>query len=125
MSKIKMNIWDRDLKLEVYFKKYQGKEATELQQKSYECFVNADDVLNQSLKKLITFIEKEYKDKLQEKRIENIFKYVIPKTIYIPNNSKKRMVALLCNFKFEEEHGLALVFENEKLTNIVLQDDIL
>lgn len=125
MSKIQMNIWGREFNLEVYFKKYQGKELTEMQKESYESFVEKNVVNEQSLKKLTSFIEKEYKDNLQERNIENIFKYVIPKMIYVPNKSQKRTVALLCNFKFENEHGLALVYENEKLANIVLQDEIL
>ena len=82
-------------------------------------------MLKKSLKKLTSFIEKEYKEKLQGKNVDNIFKYVIPKIIYVPNNCKKRTVALLCNFKFDIEHGLALVYENEKLVNIVSQDEIL
>lgn len=125
MSKIQMNIWGRDFNLEVYFKKYQGKESTEIQRESYDEFVRTDAANGHSLTKLTSFIEKEYGNKLKEKNVENIFKYVIPKTIYIPNNCKKRTVVLLCNFKFENEHGLALVYENEKLISIVLQDEIL
>lgn len=125
MSKIQMNIWGREFNLEVYYKKYQGEELTEIQKDSYECFMGSDVAIEQSLKKLTSFIEKEYKEKLQGKNVDNIFKYVIPKIIYVPNNCKKRTVALLCNFKFDIEHGLALVYENEKLVNIVSQDEIL
>ena len=35
--------------------------------------------------------------------------------IYIPKEEKQRVCALLCDFKFDIEHGLALVFENEKI----------
>lgn len=125
MSKIKMNIWGRDFNLEVYYKKYQGEEVTETQKDSYENFIEAGTEIEQSLRKLTSYIEKEYGTQLQEKKIENIFKYVIPKIIFIPNNCEKRTVALLCNFKFDNEHGLALVYENEKLIDIVLQDEIL
>ena len=57
--------------------------------------------------------------------IENIFKYVIPVSIYIERNKKKRVVSLLCNYRFDEEHGIAITYENEKLKNIGPQDDVL
>ena len=125
LSNIQMNIWGRVFNLEVYFKKYYGKDVTEIQKHSYECFINSDVVIKQSLNALILFIEKNYRENLQEEKIENIFKYVIPKTIYIPNNCEKRTVVLLCNFKFDYEHGLAIVYEEEGLVKIVSQDEIL
>ena len=52
MSKIQMNIWGREFNLEVYYKKYQGEELTEIQTDSYECFKGSDVAIEQSLKKL-------------------------------------------------------------------------
>lgn len=56
--------------------------------------------------------------------VDNIFKYVIPKTISVPK-AKKRVVAIMCNFKFDMEHGMAIVFEDEKIKKIGPQDIVL
>ena len=54
--------------------------------------------------------------------VDNIFKYVMPKNIYVPRNLKKRVVAIMCNYKFDTEHGIAVVFENEQFKEIGAQD---
>lgn len=48
----------------------------------------------------------------------------MPQALYVKRNEKKRVVSLLCNYRFDEEHGIALTFENEKLKGIGTQDDI-
>ena len=59
-----------------------------------------------------------------QQEIDNIFKYVIPKRIFIPRTDKK-IVAILCDYKFDMENGIAVVFENEKFKEIGVQDIIL
>ena len=121
MSKVKMEIWGREFNLEVFYKNYKGKEITENQIASYEKFIASDDAIEKSKKKLIAYIEANY----EAGKIENIFKFVIPKMVYIPREEKQRKCALHCDFRFDIEHGLALVFENEKFKEVVSQDDIL
>ena len=45
----------------------------------------------------------------------------MPKSFYVPN-AEKRVVILLCDFKYDLENGIALVFEDEKLKEIVPED---
>ena len=49
----------------------------------------------------------------------------MPDKLYVGRNSKKRVVTLLCDYKFDLEHGIALMFEDEKLVKIATQDIIL
>lgn len=125
MNKIQMEIWGRQFNVDVYYKNFQGNEITQYQKDSYTEFIDAYDEIEKSKNKIIDYIEEYYSENLLEEKVENIFKYVIPKTIYIPKEDKKRIVALLCDFKFDIEHGLAIIFENEKFNEIVTQDEIL
>lgn len=125
MNKIQMEIWGRQFNVDVYYKNFQGNEITQYQKDSYTEFIDAYDEIEKSKNKIIDYIEEYYSENLLEEKVENIFKYVIPKTIYIPKEEKKRIVALLCDFKFDIEHGLAIIFENEKFNEIVTQDEIL
>ena len=61
---------------------------------------------------------------MQLETIENIFKYVMPKSIFVPRE-EKRIVAVLFDFRFDMEHGMAIVFENEKFSTIGSEDIIL
>ena len=54
----------------------------------------------------------------------DIFKYVIPEAIYVKRNKRKHQIALLCNYRFDEEHGIAITYEDEKLKKIGTQDII-
>ena len=56
--------------------------------------------------------------------VDNIFKYVMPKSISVPK-AKKRVVALMCNYKFDMEHGIAVIFEDEKFKKVGPQDLVL
>lgn len=87
--------------------------------------MESQSIIDEAEKSLLSYIEKNYKNDLTENKIENIFKYVIPKTIFLPRTVKVRTVALLCDFKFDIEHGLAVVFENEKFKEVVSQDEVL
>ena len=125
MNKITMKIWGREFDLEVYIRKSQNSDIAFLQEKAYNKFMESQSVIDEAEKSLISYIEKNYRNDLTENKVENIFKYVIPKTLFLPRMVKERTVALLCDFKFDIEHGLAVVFENEKFKEIVSQDEVL
>ena len=75
----------------------------------------------------LKFLNKDF-SKMKEHTIDNIFKYVIHKSIFIPidnNRNHKRVFALMCNYIFDMEHGLALIFENEQFKEMGPQDIIL
>ena len=48
----------------------------------------------------------------------------MPKCIYVPKD-KNRIVAILCYYKFDMEHNLSIVFENEKFKSVGSEDDVL
>lgn len=119
----KINVWGRNFDLDVIFEVYKGEEVFDIQQEALDAFISAADNLLGSCEELKKYCIEKDADLIGDS-ISNIFKYVIPKSLYIKRNTKKRTVALLCNYRFDEEHGLALIFENEKLTHIGTQDDI-
>ena len=48
----------------------------------------------------------------------------MPKSIYVPR-AEKKIVAIICNYKFDIENGIAIVFENGTLKKIGPQEIIL
>ena len=57
-------------------------------------------------------------------RLDNIFRFVIPKSCFV-RNDKYFPVGLMCDYKFDPEHGIVLVYINNKLIKIGPQDIIL
>ena len=55
-------------------------------------------------------------------RIDDIFDVVEPYSLFVVRSDSKRSVALMCHYRLDPEHGLALLFENERLTKIGPED---
>ena len=121
-KKIALNLWNRDFQLKVVYDCLDGEEILDEQVAALEAFVDADT--SKSLDQIKKYCLKENGKQIGD-RIDNIFKYVIPHTIFVPRKQKKSTVAILCNYKFDLEHGLALVFEGKKLAEICNPDAIL
>ena len=121
-KKVAVNMWGRDFQLKVVYDCFDGEDVLKEQTSALEEFLNADT--SKSLESIKKHCLKEHGKEIGG-NIENIFKYVIPHTVYVPRNQKKPTVAILCNYKFDLEHGIALVFENKKIATICNPDEIL
>ena len=90
-----------------------------------DTFLDAKHAIEDSLEAVKQYCLSCNATEIGTKTIENIFKYVAPKYLYIPRNADKHVVAIMCNYKFDPENGIAVVFENEQFKEIVRQDIIL
>jgi len=122
---IKLNIWGRLFELEVIYDCYQGEHVTPLQKETALLLENDSQFINTCLNDIKNYCIENYSEEISESKIENIFKYVVPKNIFIKRNDKNKMFALMCHFKFDMEHGLAIVFKDKKLLKIGPEDIIL
>ena len=119
---IKLNVWGREVELKIVFDVYEGEEILENQNKALDMFLAQRGLLN-DYSKIKEYIENVDGDELQEE-ITNIYKYVIPNSIFVKRNENNRTVALLCDYRFDEEGGIAVLYENEHLVKIGTQDII-
>ena len=122
MNELTINIWQRQLSLPIEYDVYPGESITPLQKKAVEVFIREADI--NSAKMVIEYCIHKDANHTGE-RIDNIFRYVMPRYIYVPNTTKERVVAIMCDYRFDEEHGLAIVYENEVLKEIGPQDTVL
>ncbi len=123
MNKVNVCIWGRDFELPVSYQNYPGEEVTHMQQLTLNAIPSVD--YSESLALIDQYIMKYNGSEVNEEHIDNIFKYVMPKSILITRNNTDRIFAVMCNYKFDMEHGLAVVFENEKYKAVGAQDIIL
>lgn len=122
MSKCRVNIWGREFELDIVYECYPGEEVLD-SQKVVAKWID-DSLFVESLDYVKHYVMKTAANQI-ESAIENIFKYVMPKSIFIPHSKKTPKLALMCNYKFDTEHGIAIVFENGKYQEIGEQDIVL
>jgi len=125
MSKEKMVIWGRNFEMEIKYDCYSGEEVLDIQRDAITAFLNCHDIIETSLDQVKQYCLENNKAEFGSESIENIFKYVVPKYLYVVRSKEKHIVAIMCNYKFDTENGIAVVFENEKFSKIGMQDIIL
>ena len=64
----------------------------------------------------------EHDDENQKK--DNIFSYVKPVDIFVKGEDKPR-IAIMCKYRYDPEHGLAVVFDSEGNITVGIQDIII
>lgn len=116
MNKKAITIWGREFELDLIYKTYSGEEPSICQ------YTAADEldssVIDAAKEEVEKYIVKYNQQQLESKMVDNIFKYVIPKAIYVPQVEGHKIIAVMCYYKLDMEHGLAIVFEDNKLKKI-------
>jgi len=126
MSKLTVNVWERDFALDVVYDRYEGEEILSSQQEALERFLASPDLIAEAKGEVERYCLSRNADEIGTSFIENIFKYVIPKSIYIQRtNDDTRVVGLLCAYKFDMSNGIAVVYKNEQLEKVGTQNIIL
>ena len=126
MSDINMNIWGREFSLKVEFDAYPGESIEQVQNDALNEFRNiASDSFAEAEGKVKDYIISNADGWPKGKYVDNIFKYVLPRSIFVPRKQTEHTVAILCDFRFDTEHGLAIIFSAGKLKEIGPEDIIL
>ena len=120
-----MNIWDREFELDITYDCYSDEEITQKQKDAIDKFLNAENEITKALEKVKAYCLNLNKKVIGEDNISNIFKYVVPKYLFVPRDDINRVVAIMCKYKYDAESGLAIVFRNEKFAQIGRQDIVL
>lgn len=116
-------IWDRKINIRIDYDLYDNETATDEQEQRLEEFINNTQLLND--KTAISDYCLKNNGKEIGDNVDNLFKYVAPTAILISRSEKNKRIILLCNYKFDIEHGIAIIFENNSFSKIVPQDDVL
>lgn len=122
MNKSTVKIWGREFELNIIYECYPGEEVLDIQRAEFESLTT--DIIDSALDSVKQYVIKT-SGKQIDTPIDNIFKYVVPKSIFVPHNKKSPSIAIMCDYKFDMEHGIAVMFANGKYKVVGTQDDIL
>ena len=122
IESIEKAVWGRTLTLKVVPAYTEREDVPAVQELALEGILAAWDVVDASLDEL-----REYclANGVDEEGMPNVFRFVMPTEIYLDSVTNHRVVALMCEYRPDPEHGLAIVFEDERLREIGPQDIIL
>ncbi len=123
MSKVRIRIWDRDFELNIAYQNYPGEVISDQQKAAFISVQSAD--YEPAIAGIEQYIRKHYSFELGEDNLDNIFHYVMPKSILIMRTKGVSAFALMCNFRFDMEHGIAVIFENGAYKDVGPQDMVL
>lgn len=118
-----INLWGRDFSLPVYYECNSDQGVLDIQKEAKDALLASWDIVEDSKVAIEDYCLERDGDHIEDP-ITNIFRYVIPTSIVVLRSDDARKAALMCNYRFDPEHGLAAVFENEQLKAVVPQDEL-
>lgn len=127
MNKVKINVWGRELELKIVFDCYEGEDVLPIQNEALGKFLSKAEILiNDAKRSVEEYCLKRNADDIGTPSIDNIFKYVVPQSLYIQRTTdSSRVIGLMCAYKFDIDNGISVVFKNETEFTVGTQNIIL
>lgn len=122
---INLTIWDREFKLPVEYDCYKGEKVTKEQMRALEVFKSQEKWFEDSKKEVETFCKDDVMGNDENQKMDNIFSYVKPESIFVKRDKENPRVAIMCKYRYDPEHGLAVVFSHDGKVTVGIQDTIL
>lgn len=120
-----MNIWGRTLNIPIVFDQYGEEIVLKEQEKSLNRFIEHTEWLDNAIKKVEAYCKSDVMNDVENNRKSNIFSYIKPDYLFIKRETAWPRVALMCKYRYDPEHGLAVVFDMAGSITVGLQDTIL
>lgn len=124
IESVEITIWDRDFNLPIEYNCYDGEEVTDEQVKCLERFLTSKKWIANAKKHIVCYCKNDVLDDEENNKKDNIFSYIKPECIFIKHENNPR-IALMCKYRYDVEHGLAVVFSANGEIEVGIQDIIL
>ena len=121
---IEIEIWEKSFILPIEYDCYEDEEITDEQLQILNQFISHPEWIEQSKFVVENYCKDQVIDDKNAKK-DNIFSYVKPEYLFIKRDKKKPQVALMCKYRYDLEHGLAIVFSSDGKATVGIQDMIL
>lgn len=121
----KVNLWKRDFSLPILYDCYEGEEILPSQENALKLLIKHPESRTKALESVRKYILTDPKADIPDNTITNIFRYLMPKQLYLPRRAGKCVAVLVCNYRFDPEHGIGIVFKDGLLENVGMLDMVL
>ena len=140
-GEIEVNIFGKTCKLELIIEKFENEEFEEIQHEAYQKFMqNIEGILKQGEEAAFKYyldVFQDYRDRSDDeskdkiapviKSQDELYELIEPTTLLFPAvfGRDVREFGILCECRWEVEHGLAVKYHNEKVVEAGYQDIII
>lgn len=106
-------IWGRQFSLPVEYDCYGNEEITEQQIEAMDTFAKQIDCIEKAKKPIEDYCKDDLMNDDENQKKENIFSYIKPECVFVKRDREHPRVALMCKYRYDPEHGLAIVFSHD------------
>ena len=118
-------IWDKKFAINIVYDCYSGEKITRNQIKAFERFCDNLQWLENAKNEFLKYCKNDVNNDFNNLKKDNIFSYIKPESIFIKRDDINCRVALMCKYRYDQEHGLAIVFDKNGNITIGIQDIII
>lgn len=122
---LNVEIWGRRFSLNVEYDCYVGEEITSEQIEAVERLNANTSWFNKVKDDVVKYCKIEVDGDDENQNKDNIFSYIKPEAVFVKRDTQKSRIALMCKYRYDPEHGLAIVFDRNGNVTIGPQDVIL
>ena len=128
MRNVKVSIWGRPFDLKVSYDHFDDdvipSDMVEARDRMLASWDSVEAALDDVKKYCLEHNGDEVEQLYGTRSIDNVFRIAVPDCLYVLPSLDERKVALMLNYRFDLEEGLALLFANEALVSIGPQGDV-
>ena len=122
IDKLNITIWEREFELPVEYDCYSGEEVTKEQIEAISKISNDPKIIAEARPMLESYCKDAVMQDNQNQKKDNVFSYIKPEYWFVRRTKDGIRVSLLCKYRYEGEHGIAIVFAPDGKISIGPQD---
>ena len=124
-NEVNITIWGRDFELPVRFDCFENETITAKQKQALETLLLSSYLIENSKQKVENYCKEQVDSDDANTQKSNIFSYIKPLYIYVTRDEPHAKVSIMCNYRYDLEHGLAVTFLQDRSIIVSDQDSIL
>jgi len=124
ISELNISIWKRAFLLPVEYDCYDDEVVTDAQKSAAKMLTMHPEWIVSAKAQIERFCREEVLADSENNKKDNIFSYIKPDYLFVKHEDHPR-VAIMCKYRYDPEHGLAVVFSADGSITVGPQDIIL
>ena len=122
---VTIEIWGRTFDLDIVSSFYESENLSPDQEVIVNKFLANLKWIEKAKTAVENYCKLDVENDDENHKKDNVFSYVKPKCIFVEADVKIPRVALLLHYRYDPEHGLAVVFDSNGNVTIGIQDIII
>ncbi len=124
INTIEIHIEDRAFSLPVSYEMFECETVAAEQENAVKALTTHPDWIVKAKKHVVAFCREQVLADSENTKKDNVFSYIKPEYLFVKREEYPR-VAIMCKYRYDIEHGLAVIFATDGSVTVGSQDIIL